>query len=57
MFTCAVVASCQKHYDVNVMESTSFERRTRSQGRPRDTRIDDAVLEAANELLEEIGYT
>jgi AcrR family transcriptional regulator len=29
----------------------------RSQGRPRDTRIDDAVLHATVELLEEIGYT
>jgi AcrR family transcriptional regulator len=29
----------------------------RSQGRPRDTRIDDAVLRATVELLEEIGYT
>ncbi len=28
----------------------------RSQGRPRDTRIDDAVLSATVELLEEIGY-
>ncbi|MGZ8802857.1 MAG: TetR/AcrR family transcriptional regulator [Mycobacterium sp.] len=29
----------------------------RSQGRPRDGRIDDAVLRATVELLEEIGYT
>jgi AcrR family transcriptional regulator len=29
----------------------------RSQGRPRDARIDDAVLRATVELLEEIGYT
>ena len=29
----------------------------RSQGRPRDTRIDDAVLRATIELLDEIGYT
>jgi len=29
----------------------------RSQGRPRDTRIDDAVLRATVELLQEIGYT
>jgi AcrR family transcriptional regulator len=29
----------------------------RSQGRPRDSRIDDAVLRATVELLEEIGYT
>ena len=32
-------------------------RPARSQGRPRDTRIDDAVLRATVELLEEIGYT
>jgi len=32
-------------------------RGARSQGRPRDTRIDDAVLRATVELLEEIGYT
>jgi AcrR family transcriptional regulator len=32
-------------------------REARSQGRPRDTRIDDAVLRATVELLEEIGYT
>lgn len=32
-------------------------RSPRSQGRPRDTRIDDAVLRATVELLEEIGYT
>lgn len=30
---------------------------TRTKGRPRDTRIDDAVLRATVELLEEIGYT
>ncbi|CQD15776.1 transcriptional regulator [Mycobacterium europaeum] len=29
----------------------------RSQGRPRDSRIDEAVLAATVELLEEIGYT
>ena len=29
----------------------------RSPGRPRDARIDDAVLRATVELLEEIGYT
>ncbi len=29
----------------------------RTKGRPRDTRIDDAVLRATVELLEEIGYT
>lgn len=29
----------------------------RSPGRPRDSRIDDAVLSATVELLEEIGYT
>ncbi len=41
------------------MKSTPAQRRRRepkSQGRPRDTRIDDAVLQATNELLEEIGY-
>ncbi|MGE2815382.1 TetR/AcrR family transcriptional regulator [Mycobacterium heidelbergense] len=41
------------------MESTSFEsgrRAAKPQGRPRDSRIDDAVLRATNELLEEIGY-
>jgi len=32
-------------------------REARSQGRPRDTRIDDAVLRATVELLEEIGYS
>jgi AcrR family transcriptional regulator len=32
-------------------------RGVRSQGRPRDTQIDDAVLRATVELLEEIGYT
>lgn len=32
-------------------------RSRRSQGRPRDSRIDDAVLRATVELLEEIGYT
>ena len=30
---------------------------SRTKGRPRDTRIDDAVLRATVELLEEIGYT
>lgn len=30
--------------------------RPQSQGRPRDTRIDEAVLRATVELLEEIGY-
>lgn len=49
------------HYDLNVMESTekTDEHRqggARSQGRPRDTRIDEAVLAATVELLEEIGY-
>jgi AcrR family transcriptional regulator len=44
------------------MESTNDvdqqqRRPARSQGRPRDTRIDDAVLRATVELLEEIGYT
>ncbi|MGD1241920.1 TetR/AcrR family transcriptional regulator [Mycobacterium seoulense] len=52
-----------KHYDLNVMESISEadeqdrRRGLRSQGRPRDTRIDEAVLAATVELLEEIGYT
>jgi AcrR family transcriptional regulator len=49
-----------KHYDLNVMKSTVSERERReakSQGRPRDARIDDAVLQATNDLLEEIGYT
>jgi AcrR family transcriptional regulator len=32
-------------------------RAARSPGRPRDSRIDDAVLRATVELLEEIGYT
>lgn len=48
-----------KHYDLNVMKSTPVGRRrpdAKSQGRPRDARIDDAVLQATNELLEEIGY-
>ena len=50
------------HYDLNVMESTKKvdqqqRRPARSQGRPRDTRIDDAVLRATVELLDEIGYT
>lgn len=55
-----IVPGCTKHYDLNVMQSTSFEREPRegkSQGRPRDARIDDAVLQATNELLDEIGYT
>jgi AcrR family transcriptional regulator len=42
------------------MKTVRSERRPRnprSQGRPRDARIDDAVLQATNELLEEIGYT
>lgn len=41
------------------MESISEERSggARSQGRPRDSRIDEAVLAATVELLEEIGYT
>jgi AcrR family transcriptional regulator len=47
---------------MNVMESMKkrddHQRRgARSQGRPRDARIDDAVLRATVELLEEIGYT
>jgi AcrR family transcriptional regulator len=32
-------------------------RSSRSHGRPRDSRIDDAVLRATVELLDEIGYT
>ncbi|UXA09385.1 TetR/AcrR family transcriptional regulator [Mycobacterium sp. SMC-2] len=45
------------------MESTSGAEQqersggARSQGRPRDARIDEAVLAATVELLEEIGYT
>ena len=35
------------------MEST---KKQRPQGRPRDSRIDDAVLRATVELLDEIGY-
>jgi AcrR family transcriptional regulator len=51
-----------KRYDLNVMKSTKDAeqpqpRSPRSQGRPRDSRIDDAVLRATVELLEEIGYT
>jgi AcrR family transcriptional regulator len=45
---------------MNVMESIPVERErreVRTQGRPRDARIDDAILHATNELLEEIGYT
>ncbi|GAA2788902.1 TetR/AcrR family transcriptional regulator [Mycolicibacterium pallens] len=39
------------------MESTKKQRSTRPrQGRPRDSRIDDAVLRATVELLDEIGY-
>ncbi|WP_198965467.1 TetR/AcrR family transcriptional regulator [Mycobacterium marinum] len=42
------------------MELTAWtdqpEPRARSQGRPRDARIDAAVLRATTELLEEIGY-
>ena len=56
------VADDRLHYDLNVMESTKKvdqqqRRPARSQGRPRDTRIDDAVLRATVELLDEIGYT
>jgi AcrR family transcriptional regulator len=57
---CAVVLDGLKHYDLNVMESTAVGRQRRgakAAGRPRDARIDDAVLQATNELLEEIGYT
>lgn len=48
-------------YDLNVMQSISGSEqhrhgRARSRGRPRDRRIDDAVLRATVELLEEIGY-
>lgn len=42
------------------MKSTEHAQRgsgVRSQGRPRDARIDDAILRATVELLEEIGYT
>lgn len=50
-----------KHYDLNVMKSNAVDqnqrRAARSPGRPRDSRIDDAVLRATVELLEEIGYT
>jgi AcrR family transcriptional regulator len=58
----AVAWPPELHYDLNVMESTKSVHRqkpppTRSQGRPRDSRIDDAVLRATVELLEEIGYT
>jgi AcrR family transcriptional regulator len=45
---------------MNVMESIPVERErreVRTQGRPRDARIDDAILHATNELLDEIGYT
>jgi AcrR family transcriptional regulator len=52
----------EKHYDLNVMKSIKrldqHQRpAARSPGRPRDSRIDDAVLRATVELLEEIGYT
>jgi AcrR family transcriptional regulator len=53
------VSDITKHYDLNVMKSTPAKRvhrESKSQGRPRDARIDDAVLQATNELLEEIGY-
>ena len=57
-----VARPSEKHYDLNVMESINGSDQgeragTRSKGRPRDTRIDDAVLRATVELLEEIGYT
>lgn len=42
-----------KSTKVNVLER---KRAGRPQGRPRDSRIDDAVLHATVELLEEIGY-
>lgn len=47
---------------MNVMESITHPERgrrgsARSPGRPRDTRIDEAVLTATVALLEEIGYT
>lgn len=45
------------HYDLNVMESTKKAVRRPRQGRPRDSRIDDAVLRATVELLDEIGYS
>ncbi|WP_431234263.1 TetR/AcrR family transcriptional regulator [Mycolicibacterium psychrotolerans] len=38
------------------MESTKKQTRRPRQGRPRDSRIDDAVLRATVELLDEIGY-
>ncbi len=52
----------KKCYDLNVMKSKgeiSQGRRSgvRSQGRPRDARIDEAVLRATVELLEEVGYS
>jgi AcrR family transcriptional regulator len=53
------VLAVTKHYDLNVMKSTPSghkRREPKMQGRPRDARIDDAVLQATNELLEEIGY-
>ncbi|QEN16763.1 TetR/AcrR family transcriptional regulator [Mycolicibacterium sp. ELW1] len=39
------------------MESTKKAVRRPRQGRPRDSRIDDAVLRATVELLDEIGYS
>lgn len=53
-----LVADRELRYDLNVMESTEPEtaNQTRSQGRPRDSRIDEAVLRATVELLEVIGY-
>jgi AcrR family transcriptional regulator len=52
-----VAPNVELHYDLNVMESTKSQRSSRPrQGRPRDTRIDDAVLRATVELLDEIGY-
>lgn len=58
----AVARRPDLHYDLNVMESTENVAQpkrglARSQGRPRDTRIDDAVVRATVELLDEIGYT
>ena len=52
-----VAPNVELHYDLNEMESTKKQRSTRPrQGRPRDSRIDDAVLRATVELLDEIGY-
>jgi AcrR family transcriptional regulator len=57
----AVDSDAELHYDLNVMESTDrTDQRprppARSQGRPRDSRIDDAILRATVDLLDEVGY-